>query len=279
MLAQDSGILKVNTRVCESNCCLADLSLSDWKTEIRRKQDHKKWNERLIRTKESIASLEVALGGIPSGPPATEVTPRVAVHLTAEKLTQDDSLPVPPRRRYTKDTAIVDTGASGIFCMPGSLVKNINKEASKINARTASGEPCESSATCDLDKPEIPPHIPVNGHIMPTFTHNLVGIGTFCDKDCSVTYAKKDVIIYDLAGNPIVEGWREPPTSGLWRMSLVPEGEAIKTRPGAKTISLETFSAYDLPLVEALMKFLHAAPGYPVKDTWLKAIKAGNYKS
>ena len=45
------------------------------------------------------------------------------------------------------------------------------------------------------------------------------------------------------------------------------------------TASLAAFSAYDLPSVEALVQYFHAAAGYPVKDTWLKAIKAGNYKS
>ena len=31
--------------------------------------------------------------------------------------------------------------------------------------------------------------------------------------------------------------------------------------------------------VEALVRYFHAATGYPVKDTWLKATKTGNYSS
>ena len=42
-------------------------------------------------------------------------------------------------------------------------------------------------------------------------------------------------------------------------------------------VSLQAYSAYDLPSVEALVRFFHAAAGYPVKATWLKAIKAGFY--
>ena len=34
-----------------------------------------------------------------------------------------------------------------------------------------------------------------------------------------------------------------------------------------------------MPSVEALAIYFHAAAGYPVIDTWLKAIKAGNYDS
>ena len=43
--------------------------------------------------------------------------------------------------------------------------------------------------------------------------------------------------------------------------------------------TLESFSPYDLPSVEALVAYFHAAAVYPVRDTWLKAIKAGNYDS
>ena len=43
--------------------------------------------------------------------------------------------------------------------------------------------------------------------------------------------------------------------------------------------SLQAFSAYDLPSVEALVRYFHAAAGFPVRDTWIKAIQAGNFKS
>ena len=43
--------------------------------------------------------------------------------------------------------------------------------------------------------------------------------------------------------------------------------------------TLEAYSAYDLPSVEALIRCFHAAEGYPVRCTWLKAIGEGNYSS
>jgi len=36
-------------------------------------------------------------------------------------------------------------------------------------------------------------------------------------------------------------------------------------------------SVYDLPSTEQAIKWMHAICGYPVKSTWLKVIKAGNY--
>jgi hypothetical protein len=36
-------------------------------------------------------------------------------------------------------------------------------------------------------------------------------------------------------------------------------------------------SVYDLPSTEQAINWMHAVYEYPVKSTWLKAIKAGNY--
>ena len=36
-------------------------------------------------------------------------------------------------------------------------------------------------------------------------------------------------------------------------------------------------NAHDLPSVVSLVRYLHAAAGFPVKYTWLAAIKAGNF--
>ena len=44
-------------------------------------------------------------------------------------------------------------------------------------------------------------------------------------------------------------------------------------------ITLEAYSTHGLPIVEALIRYFHAAAGYPVCSTWLTAISAGNYSS
>ena len=38
-------------------------------------------------------------------------------------------------------------------------------------------------------------------------------------------------------------------------------------------------SAYDLPSIEDLVLYMHAAAGFPVKSTWLKAIKKENFET
>ena len=65
-------------------------------------------------------------------------------------------------------------------------------------------------------------------------------------------------------------------------MSLLPAKDDIRSFTGTRTVtkaSLAALSAYDLPSVDALVRYFHAAAGFPVRDMWLKAIKAGNYKS
>ena len=65
----------------------------------------------------------------------------------------------------------------------------------------------------------------------------------------------------------------------LWPFALRPdEREEIKYTTTSKK-GPKAHSVYDLPSLEALGRYMHAAVGLPVKSTWLKAIKHGNYNS
>jgi hypothetical protein len=47
-----------------------------------------------------------------------------------------------------------------------------------------------------------------------------------------------------------------------------------------ETITTEqAHHAYDLPSVGQTVRYLHGAAGFPTEDTWIKAIKAGNYNT
>ena len=43
--------------------------------------------------------------------------------------------------------------------------------------------------------------------------------------------------------------------------------------------TLKAYSTYNLPRVESLVHYFHAAVGFPVRATWLNTIKAGNYRT
>ena len=117
---------------------------------------------------------------------------------------------------------------------------------------------------------------------MKGFHENLVGIGPICNAKYSVLFNDESVTIISPTGTPVLKGWREAIGNWLWCMSLLPNAGKVTTveaAPGVTTTTLKAYSAYDLPSVEALVRYFHAAVGYPVKDMWLKAIKAGNYSS
>ena len=154
---------------------------------------------------------------------------------------------------------------------------NIDLTAPKVYVGTATGDRKESSASADIGLSTLPPGSKA-GHIMPSFAHSLVGIGPICDADCKVLFSKHDVIVYNKDHKPILRGWREKTAAKLWRFSLRENLQLpITETENVQKTTLAAFSAYDLPSVEALVRYLHAAAGYPVKSTWLPAIKAGNF--
>ena len=60
-------------------------------------------------------------------------------------------------------------------------------------------------------------------------------------------------------------------------MPLLTEDKITPDDSDAQQSTLKAFSAYDLPIVEALIRYFNAAAGFPVRDTWLKEIKAGKF--
>ena len=115
---------------------------------------------------------------------------------------------------------------------------------------------------------------------MPGFRYTLVGVGPLCDADCTVTFTRKAIIIRDKQGIEVLTGWREATGSRLWRISLQPgESNLPSMSNDAFVATLASYSAYDLPSVAALIRYIHAAAGYQVRSTWLKSVGSGKYSS
>ena len=76
----------------------------------------------------------------------------------------------------------------------------------------------------------------------------------------------------------MLTGWREQYGPRLCKISLQPGKSNLPNIPhDANRTTLKAYSAYDLRSVRALIRYFHAAAGYPVRSTWLKAIGSGNY--
>lgn len=96
------------------------------------------------------------------------------------------------------------------------------------------------------------------------------------DKGVKV-YKSEDVLIL-VRGKPIMVGKRDE--RGRFQIPLMQVRGQWQPRVPSKrerhTLE-QANSVYDLPSTEQAIKWMHAVCGYPVKSTWLKAIKAGNF--
>ena len=93
-----------------------------------------------------------------------------------------------------------------------------------------------------------------------------------------VNVFKEDDVLITCKGEPILIGVRD--SHGRYRIPLMQRrGHWQPRRPSKKARKAlrHANSVYDLPSTEQAIKWMHAVCGYPVKSTWLKAIKAGNY--
>ena len=112
-------------------------------------------------------------------------------------------------------------------------------------------------------------------YIIPYFTNTLVGVVPICDTDCIVVFTKQDVKLLPPKGKPILTGWRENKLPRLWRFALKPTEELIMYHTSTRQTTPAAHSAYNLPSVESLVRYMHATAGLPVKSTWIRAIKKG----
>ena len=259
-----------------------------------------------------------------------------------------------PTQLPLSHTGITDSGASGFYFAPGAPVTDLNPKAPTVGVRVANGRPERSVASATLaSAPSLPPAA-MQGHVMPSFPHTLIGLGPFADLGCRIIFTKMEVSVIHPDGHTILQGWREQDGPRLWRFPLnatntsllvpalcenyeepgprrsaadfstpplatlieQPSDSIMQSLPSqarsidqihpshgtlatdmtgqaysvtymygaAQAIALASLASktpfdprsLDLPSIPALVGFYHACLGFPVKQTWLDAVKAGN---
>jgi hypothetical protein len=81
---------------------------------------------------------------------------------------------------------------------------------------------------------------------------------------------------------PVLQGWRDK--NGLWQLgyndpTLMSKQVKRKISPNGTHSQETAANVYSLPSIARVIKYQHAAAGFPIKETWLKAIACGNYAS
>ena len=113
---------------------------------------------------------------------------------------------------------------------------------------------------------------------MPTFQHNLIGIGKLCDHGCKVLFDSNVVTVFSKDNkNILLKGWRDITGAKLWSFYLRPEDNTVSSIHPSTPTTPAALNTHDPPSVGALVRYLNAAAELPVKSTWMAAIKAGNF--
>jgi hypothetical protein len=130
------------------------------------------------------------------------------------------------------------------------------------------GTTIQSSHTCNLLLTDLP-YQDRQAHILPGLVHNsLISVGQLCNSECSITFTPDQVTV-SRKGKEVMHGSRDP-KSRLWRVNL---------KQQMKPESAQCNHAHDNNNQKASINFLHTACFSPVKSTWIKAIKNGNFSS
>ncbi len=112
--------------------------------------------------------------------------------------------------------------------------------------------------------------------------NSLVSVGKLSDAGYTtifhphregVTVHTKNTFRLKSFRKPVLQGWRD--ANGLWRVSRN-DNKPITVSRSKKEIAA---TAYNLPSMMQTIRYLHAAAGFPPKDTWIKAINNGHYKT
>ena len=115
-------------------------------------------------------------------------------------------VPDPSPKILSSHTGIADSGASSFYFAPDAPVTNYNPQAPTVGVCVANGHPeCSVASTTLASAPSLP-QAAMSGHVMPSFPHTLIGLGSFTDQGCNIVFTKTTVTVYHPNGHPILSG-------------------------------------------------------------------------
>ena len=111
-------------------------------------------------------------------------------------------------------------------------------------------------------------------NIVPGLHTTLISVPKFANADYITVFDKNRATIYDPTTTNVQT--TEPPvltapwcnTMGLWKLPLEPQ-----------QITDTLNATFDLPSTRQTLAWYHAAAGFPTKETFIDAVRAGNYST
>eukprot|EP00804_Cyclotella_cryptica_P000959 CCRYP_018391-RA/>CCRYP_018391-RA protein AED:0.41 eAED:0.41 QI:0/0/0/1/0/0/2/0/294 len=207
-------------------------------------------------------------------------------------------------------SAVSNTGATSTAGASHDPFKDTSTISSKVFILPTGGTAMANKLAKLLHKVRTPANIV---DIVPSLGQTLLSGRKFADAGYTVVYDKAEVNFYDantihITEKAVLTGYRCTHT-GLWQVPL----RLIITNENEDTLVLDStcghhstntrykvppttrirddlraslehdkqtiLNVYKLPSIEQTIRYLHAAAGYPTKNTWLTAIRHGNYST
>ena len=208
----------------------------------------------------------------------------------------------------TIETGIADSGATS-SC--GKVLSKCGGYGLNTSSLVSTGLPSNKIfryAAGNLGVADEIKHLPfqVRGkakevHMTPGLENHLISTNKFVEEDYVQVFDKEEVNIYDAndvvittTRGAILRGWRVP-KEGLWRIPIVKgacqssnqntDTAAISAAPQQMLLSLPpptqdiVSNVYEVKTKPELVRYYHAAAGFPTKPSWLAAIRNNHYKS
>ncbi len=111
-----------------------------------------------------------------------------------------------PTQLPLSHTGIADSGASGFYFAPRAPVTDFNHKAPTVGVGVANGRPeCSVASATLASAPLLPPAV-MQGHVMPSFPHTLIGLGPFANLDCQIIFTKMAASVIHPDGHTILKG-------------------------------------------------------------------------
>ena len=197
-------------------------------------------------------------------------------------------------------TGILDTGATSSCCPEGAPLRKTGRPSTKT-FQVATGQLAAATEEREFHQNLREPANTV--HVVPEQTQDtLISAVKLVDAGYTPILTKEDVKVYNtkdveikVKRDAILRGWRDKDT-GLWRIPLEegatqqtvsdPDKQTILSaqKSAAEIIKKQDYddfmcSVYELATQPEIVRFLHAAAGFPTKTTWLNAIQKGYFAS
>ena len=175
-------------------------------------------------------------------------------------------------------TAIIDSGATNHFGTDDGGFVSTGMPSTKI-VGAANGTPMKASTQAMLPITQLRPEAR-EADIIPQLQNSLVSVSKLADNGYVTIFQPggKGVAVFDendikvtVTGKAVLQGWRE---GNLWR---VPLDNGSSAALDETQLSEAAHNLFELPSIREGIRYLHASLGFPVKSTWLKAIRAGNF--